>query len=382
MSSDPPWRRLSNRSVRSEAIIRTLSSQFRPGLRLLLLLAVVAITITACASADVQPGVFAIYTENGTPSRIGEPVGIPVWSPIGNSLAWGSEDGLFLHSLDASQVRRLSASPVAGVPGWSPDGTKLAFVDRDRVALIVLDVGSGAEQFTQPLDHLRRNNAEFPLLAFGGPAWAPDGSQIAFVCWDGAGDEICLIRSNGTGWRQVTRLERQRTAGQTVSSQPGPAAANAGPPAWSPSGDLLAVAVYPERPGAPTGVFLVDPAEGVGRRVSSLQPNSAATWSPDGGSILFSAFRRGRSDVFRVVLADFTQRRVTEELPEGSRNPAFSPDGTRIAVETSGGIVVLGEQGTSRAFGVPGLRCAYPSWSSDGSVIAIAATSNPIASYN
>jgi len=145
---------------------------------------------------------------------------------------------------------------------------------------------------------------------------------------------------------------------------------------------LIAVAIYPERSGAPTGVFLVDPEEGMGRRVSSLQPNSVTTWSPDGGSILFSAFRRGRSDAFLVVVGASNQQRVTEGLPEGSRNPAFSPDGTRIAVESGGGVVVLGTQGPSQAFSVPGLRSSYPSWSPDGSAIAIAATSDPIASYN
>jgi TolB protein len=129
-------------------------------------------------------------------------------------------------------------------------------------------------------------------------------------------------------------------------------------------------------------VFLVDAEEGMGRRISSLQPNSAISWSPGGGSILFSAFRGGRSDAFRVVLANATQQRVTQELPEGSRTPVYSPDGSRIAVESGGGIVVLGEQGSLQSFSVPGLRASYPSWSLDGIMIAIDATSDPIASYN
>jgi Tol biopolymer transport system component len=160
------------------------------------------------------------------------------------------------------------------------------------------------------------------------------------------------------------------------------AASNAGPAAWSPSGDLLAVAVYPERPGAPTGVFLVDLEEGIGRRVSALQPNSAISWTADGGSIIFSAFRRGRSDAFRVALASFTHQRLTESLPEPSRNPAVSPDGSRIAVETGGEIVVLDQQGAQQAFGVSGLRSSFPSWNFDGTAIAVAATNDPIPSYN
>jgi Tol biopolymer transport system component len=369
-------------SVRSARMMKNASPRTRREVCLTLVLGLSATTLTACVSAGVRQGVYAVRIENGALTWFGEPAGIPVWSPIDNSIAWGTEDGLFLRALDEADLRRISASSVAGVPAWSPDGTRLAFIDRDRAALVVVAADSGAEQVTQPLDGRRSDGSRFPLLTLGGPTWAPDGSRLAYVCWDGTGDEICLIRSDGTDWRQVTRLERPLTEGQSASPQSTRAAANAGPPAWSPHGDLLAIAVYPERPGAPTGVFMVDPDEGIGRRISSLQPNSAISWSPDGGSILFSAFRRGRSDAFRVVLTENTQQRVTEELPDGSRNPALSPDGSRIAVESGGGIVVLGGQGPVQAFTVSGLRSSYPSWSSDGTTIAIAATTDPIVSYN
>ena len=224
--------------------------------------------------------------------------------------------------------------------------------------------------------------ARFTLLTFGGPAWAPDGSRLAYVCWDGAGDEICVIHSDGTRWRQVTRLKPRETGGDSATERPALAEANSGPPAWSPRGDFLAVPVYPEQPGAPTGVFLVNPEEGVSRRVSSLQPNSVISWFPDGSSILFSAFRRGRSDVFRVALPTAIVATVTEGLSEGSRNPALSRDGSQIAVESSGGIMVLGEEGPLQAFRIPGLRSSYPAWSSDGMSIAVSAGTDPISVYN
>jgi Tol biopolymer transport system component len=357
----------------------------RPEIWLLLILGLAATTMTACvsaSSASIQPGVFEIRTENGALAWVGEPAGIPVWSPTGNLVAWGNEDGLFLRALNEAGPRRLSTSAVAGVPGWSPDGKGLAYIDRDRASLVVVAIHSGAEEFTQPVDPRPDDSARFPLLTLGGPAWAPDGSRIAYVCWDGIGDEICLFRSDGTGRRQLTRLERPKSDGENATPESTRAASNTGPPAWSPQGRLLAVAVYPERPGGPTGVFLVDPEDGIGRRVSSLQPNSGISWSPDGGSILFSAFSGGRSDAFRVVLANSGRQRVTEGLPDESRNPAFSPEGSRIAVETGGGIVVLRQQGGSQSFSVPGLRSSYPSWSPDGTAIAVAAAGDPLSSYN
>ena len=318
-----------------------VSAAIRP----LLVLSFALSTLSGCVEAGVQEGVFAVRTLDGALTRVGGPAGIPVWSPTDNSVAWGNEDGLFLRALDEAGSRRLSAAPVAGVPAWSPDGMNLAYIDRDRASLIVLTVNTGAETFTLPLDRRRGENAQFPLLTFGGPAWAPDGSFIAYVCWDGFGDEICLIESDGTGWRQVTRLERLRSGGESATQQSMQAVSNTGPPAWSPDGDYLAAAVYPERPGAPTGVFLVDLEEGMGRRVSTLQPNSIIAWAPDGHSLIFSAFRRGRTDAFRVVLENSTQRRLSERLPESSRNPAVSPDGFRIAVESGGGIIILGPHG-------------------------------------
>jgi Tol biopolymer transport system component len=369
-------------SARLALMMTSWSSRFSPMLRPLLVISVALSTVSGCAEAGFQEGVFAVRTLDGALVSIGEPAGSPTWSPTDNSVAWGNEDGLFLRALDEADSRQLSAAPIAGVPAWSPDGNNLAYLDRDRASLVVVAVDSGVETFTQPLDRRRGENTRFPLLILGGPAWAPDGSHIAYVCWDGFGDEICLIRPDGTGWRQVTRLERLRTAGENGMQQSTQAASNTGPPAWSPDGDYLAAAVYPERPGAPTGTFLISLEDGTGRRVSSLQPNSVITWTPDGDSLVFSAFRRGRSDTFRVVLEDLTQQRVTEGLPEASRNPTVSPDGSSIAVESSGVIVVLRPQGRLQTFVVPGLRSSYPSWSPDGTTIAVAATSDPIASYN
>jgi Tol biopolymer transport system component len=73
---------------------------------------------------------------------------------------------------------------------------------------------------------------------------------------------------------------------------------------------------------------------------------------------------------------------LTEGLPEGSRNPALSADGSQIAVESSGGIVVFGGEGPPRVFRIPGLRSTRPAWSPDGTSMAVSAVPDPIAVYN
>lgn len=356
--------------------------RFQTILWLCLVLGLATATMAGCVSAAAESGIFIVRTADGAFEQVGEPAGVAVWSPVDDSLAWGSEDGLFVRARDESAARQVGVGPVAGIPAWSPDGNRLAYIDGDRISLVVVNAHSGVEQFSQPLDRRRSNSARFTLLTLGGPAWAPDGSRVAYACWDGSGDEICVIHSDGTGWRQVTRLKPRETGGDTSTGQQSLAEANTGPPAWSPRGDYLAIAVYPEQSGAPTGVFLVNPEEGVARRVSTLQPNSVVSWFPDGSSIIFSAFRRGRSDVFRVVLPTTTVQTLTEGLPEGSRNPALSADGSQIAVESSGGIVVFGDEGPPRVFRIPGLRSTRPAWSPDGTSMAVSAVPDPIAVYN
>jgi Tol biopolymer transport system component len=345
-------------------------------------LGLAATTMAGCVSADVESGVFTVRTADGAVEFVGKPAGIPVWSPFGDALAWGSEDGLFVRLLREPSVRQLAAGRVAGVPAWSPDGNQLAYVDGDRASLVVVSATAGAEQFTQPLDVGRIDGARFPLVTLGGPTWAPDGSRLAFACWDGAGDEVCVIDSDGTGLRQVTRLPLRGSVGGTATLQSTMAESNAGPPAWSPRGNILALAIYPERPGAPTGVFLVNVEMGVTRRVSSLQPNSVISWFPDGGSILFSAFRGERSDAIRIALRSGTLQTMTAGLPQESRNPALSPDGSLIAVESGGGIVVIGAGRPAEEFTVPGLRGTYPAWDPGGGAIAVQAATDPIAIYN
>ena len=103
------------------------------------------------------------------------------------------------------------------------------------------------------------------------------------------------------------------------------------------------------------------------RRITSNGTNDTdPAWSPDGSKIAFTR----RSDVW-VMDADGTdQRNLTEPLGVGN-DAAWSPDGTKIAFDTQGWIYVMNADGTNpTGLVVDDATNQDPTWSPDGSMIA------------
>lgn len=117
-------------------------------------------------------------------------------------------------------------------------------------------------------------------------------------------------------------------------------------PAWSPDGTLLA---YTSNKTADyfgqSSLFLYDPSTGTERNIAD-QVSSQLSWSPDGRWIAYSRYAPADLDgqrYYDLYVYDRTSgqsRRLT--TMQRAMNPAFSPDGTRIAfVHASDGSVNL-----------------------------------------
>lgn len=351
--------------------------------RLCFVAACIGLMQQGCAPVmNDDAGVFVVEPVGSVAGWVGSPAGAPIWAPDGRSIAWSSEDGLFRREVAGAEPVLLSTVSIAGRPAWSPDARELAYIDRRREALVVVDAASGEERFSAPV---LTDDAVFDPLAlptFGGPAWSPDGSRLAFNCWDGAGDEVCVIRKDGTDHRQVTHIETRATSTAGSDETFVSAAANAGPPAWSPDGTLLAVAAYPEQRGAAMGVFVVDLERGTARRVTSLLPNSEIAWFPDGKALLFSATEKGHSDALRASLAIDSVEKLTEGLSGGAREPALSLDGSRLAVVSGGALVVMNLEGAVESTVSSTQAIRFPAWSPDGAIVAYSASPNPLSRYS
>lgn len=354
----------------------------RRRLQLGIVAACLLLALQSCAEPTaVESGVYVADLLGGPPQTLGAPAGAPVWAPTGDVVAWASEDGLFLRDISEPEAERLSTRVAAGEPAWSPDGDAIAIIDREAETLVALDIETGAIRFEIDVATREAQDRPLALPILGAPAWSPDGTRLAFNCWDGHGDEICIAGADGSGFRQVTYIQTRRTPSDPPPEALVLAVANAGPPTWSPDGGELALAVYPEQRGAAAGIYVVDLEAGVARRVSTLLPNSKLAWFADGQSLLFSARDQGRSDVFRVPSSAGEAERLTAALHAGAREPTLSPDQTQLAVVSNGDLVLLSIDGLVESTLDGPYERRLPAWNPVGDQIAFAAAPNPLASF-
>jgi Tol biopolymer transport system component/serine/threonine protein kinase len=289
----------------------------------------------------------------------------PSFSPDGSQIAFRSErgqGGIFVMGATGESVRRLS--DVGHNPTWSPDGTHIVVATESvvdplsRVAtseLWTIDVASGEKRRLFAGDAVQ-------------PAWSPDGRRIAF--W--------RVQDN-SGQRDLATLAADGS-GEPVALTDDPAVDWS--PAWSPDGrELYFVS---DRAGT-MDVWRIGVDERTGRArgapVRVGAPAEEVAWlsvARRGGQIAYSS----RSALHYLQALSFDPQRLRPtasptSLYVGSlplRDPHPSPDGSRIALTTSGSredlYVLQRDDGELRQLTNDPARDRGPQWSPDGSEIA------------
>ncbi len=133
---------------------------------------------------------------------------------------------------------------------------------------------------------------------------------------------------------------------------------------WSPDGTLLAFAADHPRGSTYDGIHVVDPARGTDRLVVPGEEVYQPAWSPDGTRIAYVNLQQ----IF-VANEDGSGRTavVTMDGNAYPSSPSWSPDGSHIVYAAGGRLYVVGLDGSAPSPLVKGFN---PTWSPDGNTIA------------
>jgi TolB protein len=237
---------------------------------------------------------------------------------------------------------------VGEVPRWFPDGAHIA---------TCCDSPGGGSRIINPDDKSFRDiDGQFPGLFNPCGSPSPDGTLLLCETFsdDGSENGIHTIRSSdGGGLTQIT----SNPGGDDV------------PGSWSPNGNRIVFQRFAPDTFEPEGVFVVN-ANGTGlKRIlpPTIQANCCTfNWSPQGNEIAFS--RHATPDVHSSLWVMHSDGSGLHPIPVpassgcgganadpaaiGCLEPAWSPDGTKIAfaggldLDSDGQIYVVNTDGT------------------------------------
>lgn len=171
------------------------------------------------------------------------------------------------------------------------------------------------------------------------PAWSRDGRRIAYTStWNAANPELYVaeVTVNRSGGR-VIAAEARRVTQLTFNAETEAA------PTWSPDGQNLAYVWYAPD-GATSQIRVVAVASGQNwLLVDDGNLNEEPDWRPQGDKIVYCSQRvDGSSDFWRLYQIESSggqPRLIEPNIGESGddRDPAFSPDGSKIAFASTRG---------------------------------------------
>ncbi len=169
------------------------------------------------------------------------------------------------------------------------------------------------------------------------PRWSPDGNSIAFISDRDGGDNLWLVKADGSGARRITK-----EVDNALSS-----------PAWSPDGQYLVVRRFGPYPSAenyltnvPLWMYHVNGGNGVQIFPASATrktTNTGAAFSPDGRTLYLGSHGGGYTGEnlgsYQILSFDRqtgAERALTATAGGGIR-PIVSPDGKWLVYATRAG---------------------------------------------
>lgn len=235
----------------------------------------------------------------------------PAWSPDGERIAFESDRNdpnpvrcfpnctydLYVMNADGTGERQLTDTPYISETNadWSPDGTQIMY-DAD-----VGGDGNG-EIYVLNVEDALVSAAEPKRLTDGKSDdrfadWSPDGTQIAFSSKRDGNWEIYVMNADGTDPRRMTDN-----------------AVNDFFPDWSPDGTQIAYFVMPANLAARGQDLYIMNADGSdARQLTDTQPivDEDPAWSPDGKRLAFQSDRDGNFEIYLINVDGTNEQRLT-----------------------------------------------------------------------
>jgi dipeptidyl aminopeptidase/acylaminoacyl peptidase len=207
----------------------------------------------------------------------------------------------YLYRMNADGTGAKRIGPTGAIPRWSPNGARILFTDSrnsERTHLFVMNAdGSDVTRLTE---------------GYGG-SWSPDGSHIVFTRWvqnTWAESYVYTMRANGDDISPLT---------QRVGDSPD----------WGPDGRIVFKEWELDGEWASGGWLSVVQEDGNVSRLLEGDDLAEPAWSPDGGRIVYSAYREDRHLIFTVDADGLGSKQRTG--PGASENhPRWSPDGLSL----------------------------------------------------
>ena len=207
-------------------------------------------------------------------------------------------------------------------PSWSPDGERIAFALSGDIYVMNVD-GSGRTNLTDS----PQEDSE--------PVWSPNGDLIAFLSLGLKDIDIHVIRPDGTGHANLTgfpafyfdlawspdgtkiAFATNRDVRQPVSSEALESRLQEGQPP------------VPQQPGSELYVMNADGTEQTRLTFNQAFDGNPA-WSPDGTRIAYQSNRSSDQEIYVTNLDGTEQAQLTDNTHPDVL-PAWSPDGQYIA---------------------------------------------------
>jgi TolB protein len=153
------------------------------------------------------------------------------------------------------------------------------------------------------------------------PAWSPDGRWLAFVGGVAGVGQVFVVRADGTRMRQVT--DSPAIKEDLV---------------WSPDGLRIGYTASVSADSGPFSIHLVDLDGSHDKTIAASRPPDVgyvalADWSPDGGTILYSADGGDGIELWTMTPEGRDKSFLREESGDFGSGAVYSPDGTSLVFQ-------------------------------------------------